>query len=149
MRPPASARLSERSPRGPGSAQPVRSSQSNDGEVKRRSFKVGTGNWMQYRALANSIEVYLHSIPRERKDVPYAEAMKQVSSAVLDALRSAQHNGRKYVLFTHMISKPGRWKTTTRSRVRKVMRSRRVTPFIIRKDCIQHDSVFVAAVKPA
>src|ERR1035437_9916430 len=43
-------------------------------------------------------------------------------------------------------SRPGN--TTSRSQVRKLMQSKESTPYIVRRDCIQHDTVFVAAIRP-
>src|SRR5687768_3865388 len=111
-------------------------------------FKQGTGNWMQYRLLPDFIEINLHQSGRAGRDVPYPEAMRQVSSAVLEGIKWAQQTGKKRVIFTHGRSPSGRWKTTARDQVRRVMRSRHATPFIIRNECIQHDFVFVAAIKP-
>lgn len=39
-------------------------------------------------------------------------------------------------------------KTTSRSQVPKLMASKKATPYILRSQCIQHDSAFVAAIRP-
>jgi hypothetical protein len=62
-------------------------------------------------------------------------------------LGEAQRNGRSHIMFIHgsSTSRPGQ--TTARSQVRKFMRSSAATPFIERKHCIQHDTVFVAKLR--
>jgi len=74
--------------------------------------------------------------------------MAAVYSDALEALKNAQLNKLDYVVFTHgwSTSRPGT--ITSRSHVRKLMRSREATPYIIRRNCIQHHSVFVAAIRP-
>ena len=68
----------------------------------------------------------------------------------LDALRDADETGARYVPFTHRWSTSEGWKKTTTARpvVRVLMRSPAATPYIIRRDCIQHYSVSVAAIRP-
>ncbi len=69
-----------------------------------------------------------------------------VYTIALDNLKRAYERGVKYVIFTHESFRPGR--TTACSHVRKLMRSKDATPYIIRSKCIQHISVFVAAIRP-
>ena len=112
-------------------------------------FKKGTGNWTQYRSLPNAVEQDLHfSEPNRHQSerTSYDEKMGDIESAVLKALQDAYKNGVSYVIFKHgwSTSRPG--KTTVRSVVRGLMRSKEATPYIIRRECIQHDSVFVAAI---
>jgi hypothetical protein len=112
------------------------------------NFKPGTGDWKQYRALPSMQEVDLH-FGRREFGTDYRECMGDVGALALDALRAAQLKGTRYVMFTHgwSTSRPGA--TTARSVIRGLMRSPQATPFIIRAECVQHDSVFVAAIKPA
>jgi hypothetical protein len=44
-------------------------------------------------------------------------------------------------------SRPG--KTTARSVVRGFMRSKEATPFVVKVDCIQHNTVFIAKIRSA
>jgi len=74
--------------------------------------------------------------------------MEKVYQDSLRALQRAQDEGYDYVLFTHGRSTSRRGKTTSRSQVRKLMRSPDATPYVLRSESIQHPSVFVAAIKP-
>ncbi len=112
-------------------------------------FKKGSGDWKEYRKLGSFVEVDFHYSERGRRWVSYDEAMGEVYETALAALKQASEEGISYVIFTHgwSTSRPG--KTTARSTVRGLMRSQEATPFICRRECIQHDSVFVAAIRPA
>jgi len=109
-------------------------------------FKRGTGDWEQYRKLQPLIEVDFHLGHRAR-EVLYCEAMDKVRHQALEALKKAQQKGIRYVLFTHgwSTSRPGN--ATARSEIRRLMRSKEATPYIIRKECIQHEAVFVAIIR--
>ncbi|MFA5780501.1 MAG: hypothetical protein WC947_10245 [Elusimicrobiota bacterium] len=111
-------------------------------------FKEGTGDWIKYRKLKDSTELDLHYSEFGRRDIPYWEAMAQVYTDILEFLKDAYQKGLRYVIFTHGSSTSRQGKTTARSQVRRLMRSRDATPYIIRNKCIQHESVFVAAVRP-
>jgi hypothetical protein len=109
------------------------------------------GDWKRYReqfALTSADEVDLHFGRRDRR-TRYDEVMSDVAALVEERLREAQKNGRPYVMFVHgwSTSRPGQ--TTARSAVREFMRSPDATPLIERSGCIQHDTVFVAKVRPA
>lgn len=110
-------------------------------------FKQGTGDWTQYRELEHSREVDFHWSELGRRDIPYEEAMAEVHKKALEALKEAQSKGFRYVLFTHGFSTSRRGNSTARSEVRKLMRSKEATPYIIRKECIQHCSAFVATIR--
>ena len=109
-------------------------------------FKKGFGDWTQYRKLPNSREVDLHF--GQREEGLFRENMDQNYDLALRELTEAQQQGVQYVIFLHgsSTSRPG--KTTTRSQVRKLMRSPAATPYIRRGECIQHESIFVAAIRP-
>lgn len=111
-------------------------------------FKAGSGNWTQYRQLPDVIEVDFHYSEYGTRQVPYEDAMSDIGADALKALQSAYQQGKRYVLFTHgsSTSRPG--KTTARSEIRGLMRSKEATPYICRSECIQHNSVFVAAIRP-
>lgn len=111
-------------------------------------FKIEKGDWTRFRALPDLDQVDFHLSERGPREIPYDEAMGEVHDAALRALRAAQARGRKYVLFTHghSTSRPGT--TTARSVVRGLMRSGEATPHIVRRECIQHEAVFVAAIRP-
>ena len=115
-------------------------------EVK---FQEGFGDWVQYKALSPAIVIVFHrsdSGPREKE---YWEVMNEIEAEALEAIQRAQREGIPYVLFRHGWSTSGPFKETARSRVRGLMRSTAATPYIVRRECIQHESVFVAAIRPA
>lgn len=113
------------------------------------------GNWTDYRArfgLTPADEIDLHFANEHSHSgwhEPYDDKMATVENLVLQSLQTAQANDRSYIMFMHgwSTSRPG--KTTARSVVRRVMRSSAATPYVVRAECIQHNSVFVAKVKKA
>ncbi len=111
-------------------------------------FKKEYGNWIEYRKLAGLKEVDFHFSSDEAVGSFY-ENMERVREITLDALEKGYSDpGIQYVLFTHGRSTSRRGRTSARSVVRGVMRSSEATPYIDRRRSIQHDSVFVAVLKP-
>jgi hypothetical protein len=117
-------------------------------------FQKGTGAWTQYRG-PGVREIDFHRAEpkswRERAfqgPFGFEHKMAQVKEDALDALKKAYEDGIKTVLFVHgwSTSRPGR--TSSRSFIRALMRSSKSTPYVIRTQCIEHDSVFVAAIRP-
>lgn len=113
-------------------------------------FAVGSGDWTEYRKLPGVIEVdFHHEVPRRGEWLPpYHERMELVAQQALASLQAAYADlSVDYVLFTHgrSTSRPGA--TTSRSQVRKLMSSKEATPYIDRRRCILHESVFVAAIR--
>jgi hypothetical protein len=107
------------------------------------------GNWVIYRerfGLSETDEIDLHFGRRDRNVASYEEAMAEIEQLIRENLRKAQENGRAYVMFIHghSTSRPGQ--TTARSVVRRFMRSKEATPFIVKAHCIQHPTVFVAKI---
>ena len=110
-------------------------------------FKYANQNWVEYRALlANMVECDFHWASDASKGL-YHENMQAVWDAALTALIDAQVTGKKYVMFTHGGSTSRIGKTTSRSQVRKLMRSKEATPYLVRRDCIEQDTVFIAAIR--
>lgn len=110
------------------------------------TFRPGGGSWTDYRGLPNLTEVDFHW--SGRMSGSYWENMQEVYETALDAIRSAQDGGISYVMLRHGSSTSGPGKTTSRSVIRGLMRSPEATPFIVRSRCIQHPTVFVAAIRP-
>src|SRR6266853_5509834 len=110
------------------------------------AFEIGSGGWRQYRG-AGVVEVDFHKSEFGPREIPYWEAMYEVYDETLAALKSAYEHGVERVLFRHGSSTSRRGNTTSRSVVRGLMRSKEATPYIRRRDCIQHETVFVAAIK--
>lgn len=104
------------------------------------------GDWVRYRQLPDLVEVDFHWLGE--KDGLHHENMDAVWVRALSALAEAYKQEKKFVLFTHGWSTSRIGKTTARSQLRKLMRSKFATPYISRKNCIQHDSVFVATIRP-
>jgi len=115
-------------------------------------FQRGFGDWTQYRQLPSLMEADFHCSEYGRREgpreMPYEDVMFDARDDALEALKAAQEQGIRYVLFTYgaSTSRPG--KTTARSQVRGLMRSKEATPYICRRECIQHETVFVAAIRP-
>ncbi|MFZ2854343.1 MAG: hypothetical protein WAZ34_09570 [Rhodocyclaceae bacterium] len=105
------------------------------------------GDWVRFRELPNLMECDLHWAG-ETPTGAYWEHMETVWRVALESLRAAQAQGKQFVLFTHGWSTSHAGKTTSRSQIRKLMVSKHATPFILRSQCIQHNSVFVAAIRP-
>ena len=110
------------------------------------------GDWTRFRELPGVREVDFHyedaGNPWVQK-IPYWQRMEEVWSTAFEVLKSAQEEGYKYVLFIHgsSTSRPGR--TTTRSVIRSFIRSTESTPFVIKSRSKQHDTVFLAVIRPA
>jgi hypothetical protein len=111
-------------------------------------FKYASKDWTEYRNLPDLMEVDFHWA-NETSAGSYYDNMLNVLRDALDSLKWAHENDMQYVLFTHgkSTSRPGN--TTSRSQIRKLMRSKEATPYITRSACIQQDSVFLAAIKPS
>ncbi len=110
-------------------------------------FQKGKGDWTEYKKLPDSEEVDFHWSEYGHREKAYWEVMQDVQDKTFDALEDAQARKIQYVIFTHGYSTSGPFKTTARSVVRGIMRSKGATPYIIRKRCIQHHAVFVAAIR--
>src|SRR4051795_4095196 len=114
-------------------------------------FKSGSGNWKRYRSLlelSETDEVNLHFGKRDPASMSYDEAMNALTGIIEGSLHEARRKERPYVMFLHGSSTSRRGKTTARSQVRNFMRSKAATPLIERKDCILHETVFVAKIRP-
>ncbi len=109
------------------------------------NFIKGVGDWTQYRSLQPGLEIDFHL--ESRRDTSYEEAMINIAERALKSLKTAQENGLLYLMFTHGHSTSRQGKITARSQIRKLMNSSLATPYIIRAECIQHNSVFVARIK--
>jgi hypothetical protein len=109
-------------------------------------FKKEFRNWIEYRSLPGIREVELHF--GENMGGSFYENMDAIRVLALDSIKNAYHDNEiQYVMFTHGSSTSGSGRISSRSVIRGLMRHKDATPFICRKDCIQHDSVFVAAMR--
>ena len=117
-----------------------------------RTFQLGSGNWTQYRSMFNltkTDEIDLHFGKRNASELSYEDAMAKLTSLVENSLREACLKGRSYVMFIHGLSTSRPGNTTARSQVRSFMRSKAATPLIERRRCIQHETVFLAKLRPS
>ena len=109
-------------------------------------FRSEDGDWTRFRALKPR-EFDLHRSEWGRREVPYWVAMNEVREDTLSELVAARKSGAEWLLIRHGNSTSGPGKTTARSVVRGIMRSRAATPFIVRRDCVQHEAVFLARIR--
>lgn len=114
------------------------------------TWKIEGGDWKRFRRLPGPPEeIDFHFDPHNVDlSVPYEERMTKARERALEALKTAQKNGANFVIFTHGSSTSHPGKATARSVVRGLMKSKDATPYIVRRDCICHETVFVAAVRP-
>ena len=113
------------------------------------AFKRFDGDWVSLRKLG-PVEVDLHQGRRDPTRKSYDEAMGDTAELVRNELRKAHESGAEYVMFMHGRSTSMGWRgTTARSVVREVMRSREATPYIVRSECLQGDTVFLARIRAA
>lgn len=110
-------------------------------------FIHGAGNWTDYRELPGLIEHDFHRGRRDPSVIDYHSAMDDVYKETEQVIRDAFDKGHQYVMFRHGCSTSSPGQTTARSMVRMFMRSRDATPYIVRSRSIQHETVFVAALK--
>ena len=78
----------------------------------------------------------------------YDDHMHDVYEETLNTLKRACEHGLDFITFIHGNSTSGIGKRTSRSVIRELMRSKEATPYIVRKECIQHETIFVACLKP-
>jgi|APSaa5957512622_1039677.scaffolds.fasta_scaffold222422_1 hypothetical protein len=110
-------------------------------------FKKEYGDWTEFQRLPNHLTIDFHPDPNDDEPMPYWARMEEANNRSLNALKVAQEKGIEWVVFTHGWSTSRMGKTTSRSQVRKLMRGKEATPYIVRSKCIQHHSVFVAAIR--
>lgn len=112
------------------------------------TFKKEGGDWVRFKELPKVLEVDFHYGRRVYWEKDYGSCMSDVYGEALAALKKAQVEGYRHVIFRHgySTSRPGQ--TTARSTVRYLMRSKESSPYIVKNKCIQHNAVFVAVIKP-
>ena len=112
-------------------------------------FKEYEGPWTDLRKLLVPAprEIDYHPESNQHDGLDFWRRMDNAYKDTLEILKQAQEDCDTYVMFLHgsSTSRPGA--TTFRSQIRKLMRSKEATPYIIRKECIQHRSVFVARIR--
>jgi len=107
-----------------------------------------TGDWEQFRSLPDCVEIDVRDADA-RHDIPRWQSMMDVRRLALEALETAQREGKRFVLFVHGSPKVFVGRRTARSEIRLLLTAHiEATPYLRRRDCIQHDCVFVAAIRP-
>ena len=111
------------------------------------TFLRETGPWNKYRErFPAMLEVDFHR-GRRAPGVDYEEVMADVENETLEMLKKAQSEGVERVMFVHGASTSGPFRRSSRSVIRGFMRSSEATPYIVRRECIQHPTVFIAKIK--
>jgi len=110
------------------------------------TFIKGTGDWN--RKYGDCERVNFHFGRRDPYEKDYWTCMGEVYETALGALKRAQSEGKQFVLFQHGSSTSRAGQTTARSTVRGLMRSTKSSPYIIKARCVQHETVFLAAIRP-
>ena len=118
------------------------------------NFKKEAGDWTRYLNFPNHKEFDLHR-PDLQGAPPYGwkepchKRMATVYENTLRELKAAyQSDTVEHLIIRHGDSTSRMGKITSRSQVRKLVNSPDATPYIIRSKCIQHPTVFVAAIRP-
>ena len=116
------------------------------------TFNRGTGDWKEYEKLGTFLSIDFHPPDSQEERLadmmPFYQRMELVTVRSIATLKEAYEQNIEYVIFRHGWSTSGIGKTSARSKVRAAMKSPEATPYIVRKECIQHGSVFVAKIKP-
>lgn len=110
------------------------------------TFQAFDGDWQTLR-VPGIREIDFH---RGRRDpsIPYMQAMSEVYTETLDAIRKAHADGEPYLLIGHGFSTSGAFRVTARSMVRRALRSPEATPYIVRRDTVLHRAVARVAIRP-
>lgn len=109
-------------------------------------FNTYCGDWTDLRG-EGVLEIDGYHPDGEDDHAPHYERMQNVYDGVFEILREAREQGYEAVLFRHGHSTSRRGKTTSRSQIRKAMRSPGATPFVDRARSVQHPSVFLVRLK--
>jgi hypothetical protein len=111
-------------------------------------FKKGTGDWTRHRGEGVREVDFHRSSKASQSQFHDLQAMEEVRVDALTALKTAYERGDKAVLFTHgwSTSRPGQ--QSSRSAIRSLMKNEEATPYICHSECIEYESVFVAAIRP-
>ena len=111
------------------------------------NFQIGDGDGREWKKHPQTLVVDYHD--GTDHGMAYWEHLIDFHNRTMKALKKAQKEGMEYVLFTHGSSTSRQGFQTARSEVRKIMRGKKGTPYIIRKNCIDYGSSFLAAIRPA
>jgi hypothetical protein len=109
------------------------------------NFKTGVGDWREWLKKPNVMEVDYHDGPNQGE---YWKLLESFRKRTIEGLKKAQNEGFEYILFTHGSSTSRQGFQTARSEVRKIMKGKKGTPYIIRNKCLDYGSVFLAAIRP-
>jgi hypothetical protein len=85
---------------------------------------------------------------RRPPELPYMEAMANVYTEALAAIRLAYEEGAPFLLIVHGYSTSRAFHVTARSMVRRLMRSKEVTPYVDRRRSVREQGRLLVALKP-
>ncbi|MCL2721942.1 MAG: hypothetical protein FWD47_11470 [Treponema sp.] len=109
------------------------------------NFQTGRGDGREWKNQSKTLIIDYHDGPDY--GMAYWELLKDFHKRTMEGLKKAQEEGYEYILFTHGSSTSRQGAQTARSEVRKIMISKKGTPYIIRKNCIDYGSAFLAAIR--
>jgi hypothetical protein len=105
------------------------------------------GDWTQYRSLPNLVEIDFHRGRRDRSK-SYWECMAEVREEAEQAIRQAYDEGRSWLLIGHGQSTSRPFHTTARSVIRRLVRDKSMTPYILRAQSICHPTCMAVRLRP-
>jgi hypothetical protein len=105
------------------------------------------GDWTRFRNLPNLMEIDFHPHSFVGEFNCFWDKMRYVEEKTESAIIEAYEKGYDYLLVTHGHSTSRPFMTTSRSIVRTVFRSKEITKYVFKKECIQHYSVFVFCIR--
>lgn len=113
-------------------------------------FRKVKGNVEKFQKLGPNrvINVTKTNIATRNKKLSNQEKIDEARRQTFAALKNAYEDEVKYLIIKHGKSPSKRGLVTIGSRVRSLMRSHSTGPYILRTSCIEHESAFIAAIRP-
>lgn len=115
-------------------------------------FSKVTGAWVELRA-PNQAELDLHLKPEVQgehgsRHQSFEQNMQDAYDLTLQALKDAVEESQDSLLVVHGKSTSGIGRRSSRSVVRALMRSKEATPYIVRTKSLEHETAFLACLRP-
>jgi hypothetical protein len=104
------------------------------------NFNTGSGDGRDWKKHPKTLVIDYHD--GSDYGMEYWEHLEDFHNRTMEGLKKAQKDGYEYILFTHGSSTSRQGTQTARSEVRKIMKGKKGTPFIIRKYCIDYGYSF-------
>lgn len=106
-----------------------------------------TGDRTLSRSLQNVVTIDFHRGRRDRSK-PYWECMGEVWTEAEAAIRQAYEEGRSWLIIGHGQSTSRPFHVTARSNIRRLVRDKSMTPYILREQSVRHDTFFEVKIRP-